>query len=215
MTFDDDASGTMQRRMRRVRLALTSALLAQAQAAGAAPPVGTKILTCKDAAGRTLITDPADPRCYKPPPTEPEKAEKEAQRRKQMDAYLACKTEQRSNQSLLNRYPNQEKHDAARRQALDQVDTSMRIAQSRMARLLAERVRLRNEEEFYPSGNLPPKLRRDIDSNSALIEGQAQAIASLKDEAAQKNAFYDDELGMLRILWQPRTEARGCAAPQN
>ena len=174
-----------------------------------------KILTCKDAGGHTLITDPADPRCYTPPLTEQQRGELEARRQKEMEIYLACKTEQRSNQSLLSRYPNKDKHDAARRQALDQVETSMRVAQSRMAQLLAERQRLRNEEEFYPKGNLPPKLRRDLDSNSALIEGQTQAIASLKDEAAQKNAFYDDELAKLRILWLPRSEARGCVAPQN
>ena len=68
----------------------------------------------------------------------------------------------------------------------------------------AERKRLLDEAEFYPKGNLPPKLRRDLDGNSAVIEAQLQAIANQKDEAAQKNAFYDDELAKLRKLWDPQ-----------
>src|SRR5439155_26930160 len=121
-----------------------------------------------------------------------------------------CKAEQRSNQSLLSRYPSKDKHDAARHAALSQSEATLRISQARMDQLLAERQRLRNEAEFYPSGNLPPKLRRDIDANTALIEAQTAAIATQNDDAAQKNAFYDEELGKLKKLWLPQGERRGC-----
>ena len=50
----------------------------------------------------------------------------------------------------------------------------------------------------------------------AVIEAQLQAIANQKDEAAQKNAFYDDELAKLKKLWDPaRGERRACAAPRD
>jgi len=179
-------------------------------------PSSSKILTCKDAQGNPILTDPSDPRCHKPPPSETEKAAAEERRRKEQDAYNACKAEQRSLQSLLNRYPNKEKHDAARQTALSQVETSLRIAQRRLEQLYVERKRLLDEAEFYPNGNLPPKLRREIDANSAVIEAQLQAIANQKDEAAQKNAFYDDELAKLKKLWDPaRGERRACAAPRD
>jgi hypothetical protein len=185
-------------------------------AMAATEPSKPRILSCKGADGKPIITDPSDPRCYKPPPNESERAAAEEARRKQVELYNACKAEQRSLQSLLSRYPDKEKHDSARRTALAQVELSMAASQKRMAQLLVDRKRLLDEAEFYPNGNLPAKLRRDIDGNSALIAAQAQAIDTQKDEAAQKNAFYDEELIKLRKLWAPRqVEARACVAPQD
>ena len=179
-------------------------------------PSSSKILTCKDAQGNPILTDLSDPRCHKPPPNETEKAAAEERRRKELEAYNACKAEQRSLQSLLNRYPNKEKHDAARQAALSQVESALRRSQRRLEQLQGEGKRLLDEAEFYPEGNLPPKLRRDLDANSAVIEAQLQAIANQKDEAAQKNAFYDDELAKLKKLWDPaRGERRACAAPRD
>jgi len=185
-----------------------------AAAVAAEPTRPAKIQSCKDVNGKQLFTDPSDPRCYKPPLTEPEKAAADEEKRKKLELYNACKAEQRSLQSLLSRYPNKAKHDAARENALSQVEASMRLSTKRMEQLQAERKRLLEEAEFYPSGNLPVKLRRDIDANSAVIAAQTQAIANQKDEAAQKNAFYDDELAKLRTLWLPRqAETRPCVAP--
>jgi hypothetical protein len=199
------------------KLVAACALIAGATVTPAvtAPPP-TKILTCKDVNGKPLITDPSDPRCYKPPPNEAERVAAEEEKRKQVELYNACKAEQRSLQSLLSRYPDKAKHDAARQAALSQVDASLTLSVKRMEQLHAERKRLLDEAEFYPSGNLPPKLRRDIDANSAVIAAQTQAIANQKDEAAQKNAFYDEELAKLKKLWLPqRAETRGCVSPRD
>jgi len=197
-------------------IAACAIVLSAPAAIAATNPSSSKILTCKDALGNPILTDPSDPRCYKPPPNEAERAVTEERRRRELEAYNACKAEQRSLQSLLNRYPNKEKHDAARQAALSQVETSLRLSQRRLEQLHAERKRLLDEAEFYPKGDLPPKLRRDLDANSAVIAAQLQAIANQKDEAAQKNAFYDDELAKLRKLWDPqRGESRACVAPRD
>jgi len=191
-------------------------VLSPSAAMAATNPASSKILTCKDAQGNPLITDPSDSRCHKPPPNEAERAATEERKRKELETYNACKAEQRSLQSLLNRYPNKEKHDAARNAALSQVETSLRISQRRLEQLHLERKRLLDEAEFYPNGNLPSKLRRDLDANSAVIEAQLQAIANQKDEAAQKNAFYDYELAKLKKLWDPRrVESRACVGPRD
>lgn len=184
-------------------------------AAAAADVPRTKILTCKDAQGRVLITDPSDPRCYTPPLTPDEMAKEEEARRIAMEKYRECMTQQRSDQSLVSRYPNKAKHDAARQTALAEIEATLKISQARLEQLLVERQRLRNEAEFYPKGNLPAKLKRDLDSNSALVTAQTEAIAAQKDNAAQKTAFYDGELARLNTLWSPqRGEGRSCVQPR-
>ena len=178
-----------------------------------APPA--KVLTCKDQRGQTVIADPSDPRCFRPPPNEDQKALEEEQRRKEMEIYLACKAAQRSDQGLLSRYPDRATHDGARQKALDGLGTAMRSSQARIEQLLVERKRLLEEAEFYPDGKLPPKLRRDLDSNGALLEARRQAIANQEAEAANINKFYDDELAKLASLWKPKPgEGRGCVQPR-
>jgi len=159
-------------------VAAVAAIWLFAGAAVAADAPRTKILSCKDGNGRTLITDPSDPRCYTPPLTPDEMAKQEEERRIAMDKYRECMAQQRSDQSLVSRYPNQAKHDAARKAALAEIETTLRISQSRLEQLLVERQRLRNEAEFYPNGNLPAKLKRDTASNTALIHAQNEAIAT-------------------------------------
>ena len=190
-----------------------AALWIFAGVAAAADPPRTKVLTCRDAHGRPVITDSSDPRCFTPPLTPDELAKQEAETREQMEKYRECMAQQRADQTLLSRYPNKAKHDAARQAALAEIEATLRISQARLDALLAERQRLRNEAEFYPNGNLPAKLKRDIDSNTALINAQTEAIAGQKDNAAQKTAFYDGELARLTVLWQ-RGPGRGCVQPR-
>jgi len=199
-----------------LNIVVACVLAAAVPAAHAAPSAPAKIQTCKDAQGRPIASDPSDPRCYRPPLTEPERAAEEERHRKELEAYNACKAEQRSLQSLVNRYPTKEKHDAARQAALSQVDSALRVSEKRLEQLKAERKRLLDEAEFYPSGNLPPKLRRDLEANVALVEAQTMAITNQKEEASQKNSFYDSELAKLQKLWLPqRGDTRGCVAPRD
>ena len=184
--------------------------------AGGAVAAESAINVCKDANGRPVAADKSDPRCFKAPLTPDEQAAVDERKRRENDAYRSCKIEQRDLQTLLSRYPNKEKHDAARRTALGELKNSMTASQTRMEQLLKERKRLLEEAEFYPKGNLPAKLRRDIDTNSALIAAQTLAIENQKEEAAQKNAFYDEQLVKLKKLWLPRqTETRPCVAPRD
>jgi hypothetical protein len=212
-----EATGVGRALVAAARVFAAIALIAMSVAAAAATEPGrTKIQTCRDASGKPIITDASDPRCYKPPPTDPEKAAIEAEKRKQVDLYNECKAEQRSLQSLFSRYPNREKHDAARRAALAEIENAMAVSKGRMEKLLADRKHFLEEAEFYPSGNLPVKLRRDTDANSALIAAQAQVIETQKNEAAQRNAFYDEQLAQLKKMWLlGRVDARPCVYPGN
>ncbi len=199
------------------RIIVACALIATAFAATAATEAEvTKIQKCKDANGNPLATDKSDPRCFKAPLTPDQQAAAVERQRREEEAYRACKTEQRGLQTLLSRYPDKSRHDAARRGALAEIESSLAASQKRMAQLLESRKRYLEEAEFYPNGNLPAKLRRDIDANSALIAAQAQAIESQKEDAARKNAFYDEELAKLKKLWLPeRGDGRTCVAPSS
>jgi len=192
---------------------VVAALCAIAAAADAPKPT---IRTCKDAQGRTLITDASDPRCYQAPPTPEEAAKEEEEARLAMEKYRECMAQQRSDLTLLSRYPDKAKHDAARQAALAEIEATLKVSNARLEQLLAERQRLRDEAEFYPKGNLPPKLKRDIDANAALVEAQTEAIATQKDNAAQKTAFYDGELAKLKTLWAPQRgePTRTCTQPR-
>ena len=185
-------------------------------AAGGAVAAESTIRVCKDANGKPVAADKTDPRCFKAPLTPDEQAAVDERKRRENDAYRACKIEQRDLQTLLSRYPNKEKHDAARRAALGELEISMAASKTRMEQLLKERKHLLEEAEFYPKGNLPPKLRRDIDTNSALIAAQTLAIENQKAEAAQKNAFYDEQLVKLKKLWLARpADVLPCVAPRD
>jgi len=188
--------------------------MASAPAIAQTPGRTTRVLSCKDKNGQVLYTDPSDPRCFQPPKTPDEQAADEARKRQRMEAYRECKAQERSDLALLSRYPNRAKHDAARQQALAEIEALLKISQARLEQLVKEQKRLRDEAEFYPKGNLPAKLKRDIDTNSALVAAQTATIATQKDGAAQKNAFYDAELAKLQTLWAPRGERRGCIYPQ-
>jgi hypothetical protein len=184
--------------------------------AGGAVAAESTIKVCTDANGKPVAADKTDPRCFKAPLTPDEQAAVDERKRRKNDAYRACKIEQRDLQTLLSRYPNREKHDVARRAALGELESSMAASQTRMEQLLKERKRLLEEAEFYPNGNLPAKLRRDIDTNSALIAAQTLAIENQKVEAAQKNAFYDEQLVKLKTLWLARpADVLPCVAPRD
>jgi hypothetical protein len=132
-----------------------------------------------------------------------------------MEKYLACKAVQRSDQSLLARYPNRAPHDAARQKALDGVAAQMRSNEARIEQLQKDRKRLLEETEFYPDGKLPPKLKRDLDSNTALLDARKLAISTQRAEEANINKFYDEELAKLKTLWSPqRGDVRACVQPR-
>ena len=152
--------------------------------AGGAVAAESTIKVCKDANGKPVAADKTDPRCFKAPLTPDEQAAVDERKRRENDAYRACKIEQRDLQTLLSRYPNKEKHDAARRAALAELESSMAASQTRMEQLLKERKRLLEEAEFYPKGNLPAEAAarhryqqradRSTDSGHRKPEGRRQ-----------------------------------------
>lgn len=182
------------------------------------PSAGPGIYTCIDDKGRRLTSDRPIPECsgkeqrilnrdgslreVRPPTlTAEERAEVEARERQAQEIRLAQAETQRRDRFLLQRYPDEASHQAARAASLDTVKVAIRVSENRLKALETERKPLLAETEFYQGKALPPKLRQALDANDAATEAQRDAMANQEAELVRVNRLYDIELERLRSLW--------------
>jgi len=166
------------------------------------------IVECNDRE-QTILNRDGSLRGKRPPVLTPdERAEREAQERKQLEARAALNDEIRKDRNLKSRFPNEAAHTKAREAALDSVRRAMKSSEQRLQELRDERKPLLEEAEFYRGKKMPPKLRQQIDANDATTSAQREAILNQEAEIARINKLFDIELDRLRRLWggaQPGT----------
>jgi hypothetical protein len=188
-------------------------------AQSSAPSAGAaSIYTCIDDQGRRITADRPIASCtakeqrvlnkdgslkaVQPPTlTADERAEKEAQERKQAEARAAQAEAVRRDRNLLARYPNETSHRKAREAALDTVRAATKATERRLQDLATERKPLLAEAEFYEGKSLPPKLRSQLDANDAATAAQREAAVNQEAELDRVNRLYDAELARLKQLW--------------
>lgn len=159
------------------------------------------ISECLDREQRVLNQDGSLQRVLPASPTPDERAAlEEAERRKVADA-SAKRDAIRRDRNLLVRYPNDAAHQKAREAALDDVRKAARSSEDRLAELRGERKPLVEEAEFYKSGALPVKLKRQLDGVDAAIAAQQETVTNQQAEVGRINALFDAELAHLRKLW--------------
>jgi hypothetical protein len=200
---------------------LATGLVACATAlAQSMPPTGSgpRIFTCIDANGKRITSDRTIPECVAreqkalnadgsvkrivpPTLTADERAEQEAKEREAAAERVARQDATRRDRNLVARYPNEAAHRKAREAALDDVRNSVRISESRVKLLTAERKPLLDESEFYVNKPLPPKLKAALDANDAALAAQRTLIQNQEVEVSRINALYDAELTRLKRLW--------------
>lgn len=183
------------------------------------------IYTCTDDKGRKLTSDRPIAACshkeqqllnrdgslravVPPTLTAEERAEREAQERKQAEIRAAQADAVRRDRNLMQRFKTEEAHARAREAALESVQLAIRNTETRLKDLAAERVPLINETEFYKGKPLPAKLKQQLDANEAALEAQRSAAANQAAEFERVNKLFDAELERLRRLWggaQPGT----------
>ncbi|MCO5104756.1 MAG: DUF4124 domain-containing protein [Burkholderiaceae bacterium] len=181
------------------------------------------IYTCVDANGRRITSDRPIPACLDreqrelgatgtvrrvigPSLTEHERAQLEAQKRKQEEERNRIADERRRERVLISRYPDRAAHDAERAAALESVDVVTATAVKRIDELKERRKALDSEMEFYQKdpAKAPMKLRRELASNEADIEEQQRFIAGQDQEKQRIHKRFDAELAQLRQLWAAR-----------
>ena len=176
------------------------------------------IYTCIDERGRRLTADRPIPECSgkeqqilnqdgsvrgRVPPTltTEERALWEARERAEQEARAAQLDAIRRDRNLVNRYPTEAKHQAAREAALDTVRVAIKATEARLRELEAARKPLNDEAEFYLGKPLPPRLKAAMDANEASVEAQRSAASTQETELGRINKLYDAELERLRKLW--------------
>ena len=208
--------GCDQFRSHAAKLTVGLGLLGIAGASSAA------IYSCVDSAGRRLTSDRPIAECLTreqrllntdgsirqvvpPTMTVDEMAEAEAKKRQAEADRAAQQDAMRRDRNLLMRFPNQEAHNKARENALDDVRKGVKFSEDRLADLERERKPLLNESEFYKGKKLPADLRRKLDANDAAAAAQRSLAQNQKDEINRINALYDVELDRLKKLWAGTT----------
>lgn len=185
------------------------------------PPVtGGTIYTCTDASGRRITADRPISTCVDreqrvlgntgvelrrvaPTLTEQERNAQDAKRRQELAEHQRQREERSRERAMLLRYPNQGVHDAARGEAIAQVNDVVAVAQSRLTELKARRVKLNTEMEFYRKDpkKAPASLQRQIRENDESQDEQQRFLKQQDEEKQRINQRFDVELQQLRKLW--------------
>lgn len=186
--------------------------------AWAAPSWAQGIYTCTDGKGRKLTSDrpiiecldreqrvmnrDGSTRTVLPPSlTADERAELEARERRKAQERAAQQDAVRRDRLLLMRYPTEAEHRKARDLALDDVRSSIRNSERRIAELNAERKPLLDEAEFYKGKAVPPKLKQSLEFVDVAIDAHKTLIQNQQAELQRVTQLFDQELERLRKLW--------------
>lgn len=161
------------------------------------------IATCVDREQRVLGNTGVELRRMGPTLTEQERAALEAKRRQEQATQLRAREERLRERAVLARFPNQGAHDAARAEALAQVDDVIGVAQKHQVELKERRRKLNTELEFYQNDpkKAPANLRRQLEDNTESLTEQERFLKQQDAEKQRINQRFDDELQQLRKLW--------------
>ena len=160
------------------------------------------IAECSDREQRVLNKDGSVKRIVPPTLTAEERAEREAQARKEFEEKAAYNDAVRRDRNLKNRYPNEAAHNKARESALEAVRTSMRASAQRIKDLENERKPLQDEADFYRGRQLPARLKQQLEANETSVAAQRELMQTQESELLRVNRIYDAELEHLRKLWK-------------
>lgn len=184
-------------------LANTGGIYACTDANGRRITADRPIASCVDREQRVLGNTGVELRRMGPTLTEQERVALEAKRRQEQAAQLRAREERLRERAVLARFPNQAVHDAARAEALAQVDDVIGVAQKHQVELKERRRKLNTELEFYQNDpkKAPANLRRQLDDNTESQEEQARFLKLQDAEKLRINQRFDVELQQLRKLW--------------
>lgn len=184
-------------------LANTGGIYACTDANGRRITADRPIASCVDREQRVLGNTGVELRRMGPTLTEQERVALEAKRRQEQAAQLRAREERLRERAVLARFPNQTVHDAARAEALAQVDDVISVAQKHQMELKERRRKLNTELEFYQNDpkKAPANLRRQLDDNTESQEEQARFLKQQNAEKLRINQRFDVELQQLRKLW--------------
>lgn len=165
------------------------------------------IASCVDREQRVLGNTGVELRRVGPTLTDQERSALEAKRRQDQAEQQRLREERSRDRAMLARFPNQGVHDAARAEAISQVNDVIGVAQQRQVDLKERRRKLNTELEFYQNDpkKAPANLRRQLDDNTDSQAEQQRFIKQQEEEKQRISQRFDTELQQLRKLWADQT----------
>lgn len=159
------------------------------------------IAECLDRAQEMRNSDGSVKKVVPPSMTAEERAAHEDRLRREMAAEAMRRDAIRLDRNLLSRYPDEARHQKARRAALEPLNTALAATERRLTELEHERRRLQDEAEFYKGRDLPRELKNKFGNNQAALQAQQDAAQNHQAEINRINTSYDQELARLKRLW--------------
>jgi hypothetical protein len=159
------------------------------------------IAECLDRSQELRNTDGSVKKVVPPSMTAEERASHEERLRQEMAAASAQRDAIRLDRNLLSRYPDEARHQRARKAALEPLNTALAATERRLTELEHGQKRLQEEAEFFKGRDLPRDLKNKFDQNQVTLQAQQDAVQNHLAEIRRINASYDQELTRLKRLW--------------
>lgn len=161
-----------------------------------------QISACRDQSQRVLDASGTTRKVLTPEVSPLEQREQRERRRAQALADFQRRNRERADNELLLRYPTLAAHEQARREALEQPQIIIRLAQERIADLDDQRAGLRQREAAQTAAFAapPPKLAAELQANEQAIAAQRRLIEEQGAKRVEINQRFDDEAARLLAI---------------
>lgn len=159
------------------------------------------IAECLDRSQELRNTDGSVKKVMPPSMTAEERAAHEERLRQEMAAEALKRDAIRLDRNLMSRYPDEARHQRARKAALEPLNTALGATERRLTELEHDQKRLQQEAEFYKGREMPRDLKLKFGQNEAALQAQQDAAQNHLAEIRRINATYDQELTRLKRLW--------------
>lgn len=159
------------------------------------------IAECLDRSQELRNTDGSVKKVMPPSMTAEERAAHEERLRQEMAAEALKRDAIRLDRNLMSRYPDEARHQRARKAALEPLNTALGATERRLTELEHDQKRLQQEAEFYKGREMPRDLKLKFGQNEAALQAQQDAAQNHLAEIRRINATYNQELTRLKRLW--------------
>jgi hypothetical protein len=180
-------------------------------------PALAQLYVCTDARGRTISSDRPPPECadrqirelrsdgsvrrvIEPPITPEQIAARDAEEKRRREEAELRREQMRRDLMLLEAYANEQEIESTRNRALADRQRIIERAIERRENLDKERKKLDIEAEFYPSRELPERLKRGYETVESLKRSEEKIIADVRADMARINERFDAESKRYREL---------------
>ena len=169
-----------------------------------------KLFCCIDPAGKQICGDILPQECYgrayrelgesgrtiriiDAPLTAEQRVQRVKEEAERKEAEVALKEQQRKDQALLNTYGSENDIEIMRQRAQDDVQKSIRSAETKIVEIRLQRKKFENEAEFYKKKRLPAEIQKGLNDADFEINAQNSIIEAKRKELGIISEKYDED----------------------